>query len=120
MRIGPLRLPSRTVVVVIVLLAVVVGVIRLLGSGGNEYTLYFSEAKGLYPGNAVDVIGVQVGTVQQVVPEANAVRVTIKVDSGVTIPADAKAAITTPSLVPVRHIALSPAYVGGPEPGTAW
>jgi len=55
-----------------------------------------------------------VGTVKAIEAEPDRVRVTVEVEADQKIPADAKAAIVSPSLVPVRNISLVPAYTGGP------
>jgi phospholipid/cholesterol/gamma-HCH transport system substrate-binding protein len=76
--------------------------------------LEFETAKSLYVGNSVEVLGVKVGTVKAIDAQPERVRVTVEVDADQKIPADAKAAIVSPSLVPVRNISLVPAYTGGP------
>ncbi len=76
-------------------------------------TLYFTNTKGLYVGNDVTVLGVAVGSVVEIDPGPDSVRVVIDYDADV--PADVKAVIAAPSLVPVRSIALTPVYAGGPK-----
>ncbi len=80
----------------------------------RSYVLEFPVAKSLYVGNGVDVLGVKVGTVTAIDAGPDKVRVTVRVDGDQKIPADAKAAIVSPSLVPVRSISIFPAYTGGP------
>ncbi|GAA4348668.1 MCE family protein [Angustibacter luteus] len=76
-------------------------------------TAHFTRAVGLYEGSQVRVLGVPVGTVERVRPQGEQVEVTLKVKGDVTIPADAQAAVLSPSLVSDRYVQLLPAYTGG-------
>jgi phospholipid/cholesterol/gamma-HCH transport system substrate-binding protein len=89
------------------------GLIAASGPGPVQYTAYFGEAVGVYPGSDVDVLGVKVGTVTSVRPEGNQVEVVMSVDRNVTIPATADAVSIVPSVVADRYVQLSPAYTGG-------
>jgi phospholipid/cholesterol/gamma-HCH transport system substrate-binding protein len=90
------------------------GLIATSGPGPVQYTAYFGEAVGVYPGSNVDVLGVKVGTVTSVRPEGKQVKVVMSVDRIVTIPATADAVSIVPSVVADRYVQLSPAYTGGP------
>ncbi len=59
------------------------------------------------------ILGVNVGQVTAVIPEGNSVRVEIEYDAEHKLPADATAAIVTPTLVADRFVQLGPAYTGG-------
>lgn len=74
----------------------------------------FDEASGLYAGNAVEVLGMQVGTVQSVTPKDSYVDVTLSIDKDIQVPADVMAATISSSILTDRRVALSPAYTGGP------
>ena len=78
-------------------------------------TAYFTAAVGLYPNSDVRILGVPVGTVESVEPQGEQVRVTMSVDAGVAIPANASALVVTPSLVSDRYVQLTPVYTAGPE-----
>jgi phospholipid/cholesterol/gamma-HCH transport system substrate-binding protein len=80
-----------------------------------QVTAYFSEAIGVYPGSTVRVLGVPVGTVGAVQPVGTEVKVTLMVNSGVAVPADAKAVVVAASVVSDRYVQLTPAYTGGPQ-----
>jgi virulence factor Mce-like protein len=82
---------------------------------GTQVTAYFTEAIGIFPGSTVRVLGVPVGTVDAVQPEGNQVKVTMTVNSGVPVPADAKAVVISASVVADRYVQLTPAYTGGPQ-----
>jgi phospholipid/cholesterol/gamma-HCH transport system substrate-binding protein len=81
----------------------------------SQVTAYFSEAIGVYPGSTVRVLGVPVGTVDAVQPQGTEVKVTMTVNSGIPIPAGAKAVVVAASVVSDRYVQLTPAYTGGPQ-----
>ncbi|MEC3951606.1 MCE family protein [Nocardia sp. CDC153] len=80
-------------------------------------TAYFDKSIGIYEGSDVRILGVPVGHVDSVTPQGDVVKVVMKVDRKYDIPADAKAAQITPSVVSDRYIQLAPAYKGGPKMG---
>ena len=81
----------------------------------TQVTAYFSEAIGVYPGSTVRVLGVPVGTVDAIQPQGTQVKVTMTVNSGVAVPADARAVVIAASVVSDRYVQLTPAYTGGPQ-----
>src|ERR1700722_8658434 len=81
----------------------------------KQVTAYFAETIGVYPGSTVRVLGVAVGTVDSVIPVGTKVKVTMTVDPGIAIPADAGAVVIAPSVVSDRYIQLTPAYTHGPQ-----
>jgi virulence factor Mce-like protein len=78
--------------------------------GPTRITAYFASATGIYPGDEVRVLGVKVGSIAAIEPAGANARMTIDVDHGVPIPADAKAVIVAQSLVAARYVQLAPAY----------
>ncbi|MGH3948582.1 MAG: MCE family protein [Pseudonocardiaceae bacterium] len=86
----------------------------LKDAGTKSVTAYFPSTIGLYEGNDVRVLGVKMGTVENVQPQGERVKVDMSYDRGVQIPADAGAVIIAPSLVSDRYVQLTPAYSGGP------
>ncbi|GAB4008937.1 MCE family protein [Nocardioides ultimimeridianus] len=82
-------------------------------AGRTDLTAYFADTDGIYPGDEVRVLGVPVGKIDSITPEGDQVKVTLHVDGGVDLPADAKAVIVAPSLVSSRYVQLTPRYVGG-------
>jgi phospholipid/cholesterol/gamma-HCH transport system substrate-binding protein len=80
---------------------------------GNKVVAYFTTAVGLYPGDEVRVVGVPVGRIESIQPRATDVKVTMKVDDGVKLPADARAIVIAPNLVSARFVQFTPAYTGG-------
>ena len=78
--------------------------------GPTRITAYFVSATGIYPGDEVRVLGVKVGSIAAIEPAGANARMTIDIDHGVPIPADAKAVIVAQSLVAARYVQLAPAY----------
>lgn len=78
-------------------------------------TAYFTSATAIYPGDEVRVVGVRVGTIDEIEPLGTRTRVTLKVDRDVPVPADANAIIVAPNLVSARYVQLTPAYGASPE-----
>ncbi len=85
------------------------------GSDGIRVTAWFDRAVGVYEGSDLRVLGVRVGRVAAVAPHGTKVEVTLLVDEGIELPADARAVVIAPSLVSDRYVQLTPAYTGGPR-----
>ncbi|MFL6157325.1 MAG: MCE family protein [Marmoricola sp.] len=83
------------------------------GSDDRTLTAHFSRAVAIYKGSEVRLMGVRIGTVQAVVPEGDSVRVEMTYDASYKLPAKAKAAIVTPTLVADRFVQIGPAYTSG-------
>ena len=73
-------------------------------------TAYFTTTTAIYPGDDVRVSGIKVGTISAIHPQGTRAKVTMHVDHGVSIPADAKAVIVAQNLVAARYVQLTPAY----------
>lgn len=93
----------------------VIGFVFSMGDGDRTRTVtaHFPRAVSVYVGTDVRILGVNVGRVTEVVPEGDSVRVEMEYDAEHKLPADAQAAIITPTLVADRFVQLSPAYTGG-------
>ncbi|WP_424920205.1 MCE family protein [Streptomyces sp. wa13] len=87
--------------------------VSAMDQDGTTVTAYFDRATGVYPGSDLRILGVKVGTVESVAPRGEEVRVTLRLDKGVDVPADAHAVVVAPSLVADRYVQLAPAYTGG-------
>jgi phospholipid/cholesterol/gamma-HCH transport system substrate-binding protein len=83
------------------------------GGGSRTVTAHFDRAVAVYPGTDLRVMGVQIGKVTAVVPDGNSVRVEMTYDPKYKLPADAKAAVVTPTLVADRYVQVFPAYDKG-------
>ncbi|MGH3738265.1 MAG: MCE family protein [Micromonosporaceae bacterium] len=102
------------IAVALVLAAVAAIALWRLQSPDHKVTAHFTRTVGIYPGSDVRILGVKVGTIQDVIPEGRTVKVTMEYDSSYKVPADVKAVVVPPSLVSDRYIQLAPAYTGGP------
>ena len=83
------------------------------GPQTRTVTAYFDRTVSIYEGSELRVMGVRIGTVTAVVPEGDRVRVAMEYDDDYKLPADAKAAIVTPTLTADRFVQVAPAYTGG-------
>ena len=103
-----------TAVAAVVLVGLVVAgaalLVRNTFFGPRTITAYFTTATAIYPGDEVRVSGVKVGTIKSIQPQGTQAKMTLKVDHGVSVPADAKAVIVASNLVAARYVQLSPAY----------
>ncbi|MET9592595.1 MCE family protein [Streptomyces sp. NPDC006516] len=97
----------------VVAVAATSGVMAMDERGRTTVTAYFDRATGIYAGSDLRILGVKVGTVESVQPDGEEVRVTLKLDEGVEVPAKAHAVVVAPSLVADRYVQLAPAYSGG-------
>lgn len=97
--------------VVLLLIAALVLVFR--GDSSKEVTAEFPRAISLYKGSSVRILGVQVGQVDEVTPAGTKVIVKFHYDGKYKVPAGAKAAVISPSIVGDRFIQLTPAYTSG-------
>ncbi|TGD89918.1 virulence factor Mce family protein [Mycolicibacterium sp. CH28] len=102
-----------TVVVILGLVAALVGYQFYKKLTTNTVVAYFPEALALYPGDRVQIMGVQVGNIDKIEPAGDKMRVTFHYANKYKVPADATATILNPSLVASRVVQLAPAYTGG-------
>jgi virulence factor Mce-like protein len=104
--------PALVAGLVLVLLA---GAVLLLmpGSDQKHVTAEFPRTISLYKGSDVKILGVAVGKVDDVDPSGTKVIVKFHYDGKYKVPADAKAAVISPSIVGDRFIQLTPAYTKG-------
>ncbi|CAJ1504914.1 MCE family protein [[Mycobacterium] burgundiense] len=75
---------------------------------------YFANSNGIFVGDEVRILGVAVGKIESIEPQATEVKIRFSYPNKYEVPADAKAVILSPSLVTARAIQLTPAYTGGP------
>jgi virulence factor Mce-like protein len=81
-------------------------------------TAFFSTVTAIYPGDDVRVSGVKVGTIDSIEPQGTQAKMTMSIDRGVPVPADAKAVVVAQNLVAARYVQLTPSYRssdGGPK-----
>jgi virulence factor Mce-like protein len=109
---------TRALAKLIVVLAMVCGACGCSTGpfGAQPMTIigHFDSASGLYEGNAVSILGMPVGSVEKIEPKGAYVEVTMRVDPGIQIPADAQAVTVSTSILTDRHVEFTPVYQGGP------
>jgi len=81
--------------------------------GPKTITAYFTSATAIYPGDDVRISGVRVGTIAAIDTTGTQARLTLDVDHGVRVPADAKAVIVAQNLISARYVQLAPSYKKG-------
>ena len=103
------------IIAVVIVVALLAAALALFWPGADKKTVTadFPRAVSLYEGSDVKILGVSVGKVDKVVPAGTKVRVTMTYDSKYKVPASAKAAVISPSIVGDRFVQLTPAYDGG-------
>jgi phospholipid/cholesterol/gamma-HCH transport system substrate-binding protein len=75
---------------------------------------YFQNSNGIYVGDDVRILGVNVGRIDKIEPQPNQVKISFWYDSKYKVPAAANAAILSPTLVTSRALQLTPVFTGGP------
>ncbi len=99
--------------VVVLLVVGLVGVLRGGDGPMRSVTARFANAPGLYEGNQVQMLGMPVGKVTGVHPDAGGVDVTFEVPQSLDMPDRVQAMILAPNLISDRTLALNPPYTGG-------
>jgi phospholipid/cholesterol/gamma-HCH transport system substrate-binding protein len=75
---------------------------------------YFQNSNGIYVGDDVRILGVNVGRIDKIEPQPDRVKISFWYDSKYKVPAAANAAILSPTLVTSRALQLTPVFTGGP------
>jgi len=75
---------------------------------------YFENSNGIYVGDDVRILGVNVGRITEIEPQPDRVKISFWYDSKYKVPADVNAAILSPTLVTARAVQLTPVYTTGP------
>jgi phospholipid/cholesterol/gamma-HCH transport system substrate-binding protein len=75
---------------------------------------YFENSNGIYVGDDVRILGVNVGRIDKIEPQPDRVKISFWYDSKYKVPAGANAAILSPTLVTSRALQLTPVFRGGP------
>ncbi|WP_244461427.1 MCE family protein (plasmid) [Rhodococcus opacus] len=109
----------RTIILTVVVL-LVAGTLGLAWRAYDRVTTrsavaYFENTNGLYVGDKVKILGVDVGVIDSIDPDGERMRVGFHYDADYKVPQQAKAAVLSQSLISSRAIQLTPAYTGGPE-----
>ena len=114
-----LRSPWGIAAVVAVVAAVAAGVVIGAKIVTPKHTramcAEFTDAVGLYPGNKVALLGIEVGSTTAIVNKPDHVEVDFTVPTDLDLPADVGAVTYSQSIVTDRHIELTKPYTSGPK-----
>ncbi|WP_433504837.1 MCE family protein [Pseudonocardia halophobica] len=100
--------------VLVVAMVVAAAVVLVVNNSTKSGVAYFASVKNVYPKDRVRIQGVDVGEITAIEPLGDTVKVSFEYDAKYDLPADAKAAIISPTLVATRFLQIAPAYVDGP------
>lgn len=84
------------------------GQVDLVGEEGYTVQAAFTTVGGLQTGAAVELAGVEIGRVEKVDLDNYRARVKLKIQDGIPLYEDAKAAIKTKGLIGERYVEISP------------
>ncbi|WP_220657610.1 MlaD family protein [Tsukamurella sp. TY48] len=113
----PGKIGLLTVVGTLALTAVPVGTGTAQAASSSTLCAFLADGIGLYPDNDVTQMGVKIGSVRTVEPQADGVKVTFDV-SGRTLPASVKAVTRATSILADRTLELVGNYSTGPTLGS--
>lgn len=85
-----------------------------LGSRPTDVTVQLNETGGLFEGSGVAYRGVRVGTVREIVLSGAHAEATVRLNSGVRVPADTKAVVRNLSPAGEQFLDFQPQDDGGP------
>lgn len=114
-RLRGLRVSTVVAVTALCLAAAGVGAFLTTSPGTYPISAVFQSAQGVFPGNAVRLLGVQIGTVTNVEYDHGAVRIDMQVNGDQPLPANSRAALISPLILGQPDVELSPGYTGGPS-----
>ncbi|KRA37238.1 MULTISPECIES: MCE family protein [unclassified Nocardioides] len=83
------------------------------GSDTMTVKAYLTDSAGLFVGNDVGVLGVNVGSIKSIEPAGDKVLVTMEIDADQPVPANAGAVVVARSVATDRYIELTPVYREG-------
>lgn len=115
------RLRSRATLVLVLAAAIGIGAAGTVGAkmllpkltDTRALCAEFTDAIGLYPGNKVMLLGIDVGSVTAITNQPDHVRVDFTVSKDLDLPTDVGAATYSQSIVTDRHVELTEPYSGG-------
>jgi phospholipid/cholesterol/gamma-HCH transport system substrate-binding protein len=112
---SPWVIAAVVTVVAAVAAAVVIGAKIVAPKNTRAMCAEFTDAVGLYPGNKVALLGIEVGSTTAIVNKPDHVEVDFTVPTDLDLPADVGAVTYSQSIVTDRHIELTKPYTSGPK-----
>lgn len=104
-----------TVAAAVVVAAVTAGIMAPNASSTRALCAEFADGVGLYPGNKVQLLGIEVGAVTAVTNKPDHVQVDFTVPADLDLPVDVGVVTFSQSIVSDRHVELTKPYAGGPK-----
>jgi phospholipid/cholesterol/gamma-HCH transport system substrate-binding protein len=107
---------GRILALVTVLTLVASGCGAVGGNSGTSFEAEFERAFNLFEGGEVRVLGVEAGSIDEVIvePGSDRVRVRMTLEPDIEVPADAQAVAIQGALLGERYIQIHPAHTEGP------
>lgn len=112
---SPLGIATVVAVIAAITAAVVIGARVVMPDKTRAMCAELTDAVGLYPGNKVALLGIEVGSTTAIVNKPAYVEVDFTVPADLDLPADVGAVTYSQSIVTDRHIELTKPYTGGPK-----
>ena len=112
-----MRIAFAAALIVILAAGITVSIRAASGIDKVHVTGYFTNSNGIFAGDEVRILGVPVGKIEKIQPQADRVRIDFWYDRKYKVPANAIAAVIAPTIVSVRAIQLTPRYTTGPQMG---
>lgn len=75
----------------------------------------FTDTVGLYEGNDVSLMGIEIGSVTSIEPLGDRMKVTMEIDGNIDLPEDVGAVTMSSSIVTDRHVELTGRHRDGPR-----
>lgn len=99
-------------------LSIKLGKLELIGGDVYEVEAQFNTATGLKPGASIEIAGVEVGRVKDIILKDDRAAVLLAVNKSVKLYSDTIASIKTRGIIGEKFMALSPGGGGDPlKPG---
>ncbi len=100
----------RGFVIVVVLALCAAGLWYVVGPDRTRTIVaQFASVNGIYPGSSVAVLGMPVGTVEEVKSAGRVVEVRMSIPRDIVLPAEVSAFVMNPSVISDRFVELGPA-----------
>jgi phospholipid/cholesterol/gamma-HCH transport system substrate-binding protein len=112
---SPWAIAAVLTIVAAVTAAAVIGAKVMMPKHTRAMCAEFTDAVGLYPGNKVALLGIEVGSTTAIFNKPDHVEVDFTVPSDLDLPADVGAVTYSQSIVTDRHIELTKPYTSGPK-----
>ena len=112
---SPWAIAAVLTIVAAVTAAVVIGAKVMMPKHTRAMCAEFTDAVGLYPGNKVALLGIEVGSTTAIFNKPDHVEVDFTVPTDLDLPADVGAVTYSQSIVTDRHIELTKPYTSGPK-----